>query len=69
VPILLVHVSGREAIEQIPLGRRGAAQDTRDLSAVLFLTEDISPSRVSRAPNACAARRRATRNQDWCGKR
>ena len=63
-PILLVHVSAREALEQIKWGRdRGLEGLRRDLPAnILFLDEETTSPRLGgRAPSICARRRRATK--------
>ncbi len=62
VPILIVHVSGGEAIEQIRWAQeRGLNVYGETCPQYLFLRKMIWISQGSRAPNICAARHRAIR--------
>jgi dihydropyrimidinase len=62
VPILLVHVSAREALEQIKWGRdRGLKVYGETCPQYLLLTKDHIARPAGRAPSICARRRRAMR--------
>jgi dihydroorotase-like cyclic amidohydrolase len=63
VPILIVHVSGREAVEQIRWARaHGLQVFAETCPQYLFLTAETSASTTATTARAAsAARRRATR--------
>ena len=61
LPILIVHVSGRDAIDEIARARAAACPSTARLARSTCSSPPTTwTGRVSRAPSSCAARRPAT---------